>query len=356
MNFLKGLTKIASIRRSPAARTRWVSIGLWMVVLIGWSQPAPVCGQDIEALQRRVVKIYGAGGFRGLEAYQSGLFISAEGHVLTTWSYLLAGQRIQVRLHDGQRQAAELVGYDPLMEVALLKIKPVAPVPFFDRPDQDWEPPLGSSVWVLSNAFGIASGDEPVSLQVGRIAGRTSIELANQPVSNRASPREVLLLDAITSNPGSGGGAVVARDSRLVGMLGKERRETSYRIWINYAIPHQQLWESIDRIQSGQVAQADDPADTLPQEPLTLELLGLEMVPHLFPQTPPFIDSLRSDSAAQRGGLQADDLIISVASRLTPNMDSVVAQLRRIDRDQSVAIEVRREDQILKFTLRLNAN
>ena len=37
----------------------------------------------IRDAQRKVVKIYGAGGVRGLEAYQTGILISAEGHVLT---------------------------------------------------------------------------------------------------------------------------------------------------------------------------------------------------------------------------------------------------------------------------------
>ncbi len=37
----------------------------------------------IAETQPKVVKIYGAGGFQGLEAYQSGMLISGEGHILT---------------------------------------------------------------------------------------------------------------------------------------------------------------------------------------------------------------------------------------------------------------------------------
>jgi len=32
------------------------------------------------------VKIFGAGGLRGLESYQTGVLISDEGYVLTAWS------------------------------------------------------------------------------------------------------------------------------------------------------------------------------------------------------------------------------------------------------------------------------
>ena len=43
----------------------------------------------IDQAQTKMVKIYGAGGFRGMEGYQSGFLISAEGHVLTALSYVL---------------------------------------------------------------------------------------------------------------------------------------------------------------------------------------------------------------------------------------------------------------------------
>ena len=43
----------------------------------------------IDSVQPKMVKIYGSGGIRGLEAYQSGFLISPEGHVLTVWSYVL---------------------------------------------------------------------------------------------------------------------------------------------------------------------------------------------------------------------------------------------------------------------------
>src|SRR5215471_3555792 len=73
-------------------------------------------------VQGSMVKIYGAGGPRGLEAYQSGFLISAEGHVLTAWSYVLDTDNVTVVLSDGRRFTGSLVGADPLTEVAVLKI------------------------------------------------------------------------------------------------------------------------------------------------------------------------------------------------------------------------------------------
>src|SRR6185436_10298238 len=70
---------------------------------------APVVAE----VQPKIAKIYGAGGRRGLEHYQSGLVISPTGHVLTVWSYVLDSDEVIVMLHDGRRFVAQLVGSDP---------------------------------------------------------------------------------------------------------------------------------------------------------------------------------------------------------------------------------------------------
>ena len=74
-------------------------------------------------VQPKVVKIYGAGGLRGLEAYQSGLVISGKGHVLTVWSYVLDADEVTVVLDDGRRFTAQYVAADPLTEIAVLEIR-----------------------------------------------------------------------------------------------------------------------------------------------------------------------------------------------------------------------------------------
>ena len=62
----------------------------------------------IAAAQPRMVKIFGAGGLRALEHYQSGFLISAEGHILTAWSYVLDTADVAVTLADGRRKPATL--------------------------------------------------------------------------------------------------------------------------------------------------------------------------------------------------------------------------------------------------------
>src|SRR5690349_8534627 len=48
----------------------------------------------INGVQPKIVKVYGAGGLHGLEHYQSGFLVSAEGHVLSAWSYVLDSDEV----------------------------------------------------------------------------------------------------------------------------------------------------------------------------------------------------------------------------------------------------------------------
>ena len=66
-----------------------------------------------------------------MEAYQSGMLISPEGHILTAFSHVLDTDYITAVLADGRKFEAKLLGADPRLEVAVLKID-AAGLPCFD--------------------------------------------------------------------------------------------------------------------------------------------------------------------------------------------------------------------------------
>ncbi len=122
----------------------------------------------IAEVQPKIVKIYGAGGFHGLEAYQSGILISPRGHILTAFSHVLDTDGITAVLADGRRFDAKLLGADPRLEVAVLKIDATG-VPCFDLA-RAARSRAGSRVLALSNLFGVAVGNEPASVQQGTVS------------------------------------------------------------------------------------------------------------------------------------------------------------------------------------------
>src|SRR5581483_1793783 len=120
----------------------------------GGRAPGTPLRQTIARVEPNIVKIWGAGGYRGLESYQSGILISAEGHILTVWSYVLDTDYITATLNDGTRYDAKLLAADPRLELAVLKVE-ARDLPHFDL-HAAVDAPAGSRVLAFSNLFGVA--------------------------------------------------------------------------------------------------------------------------------------------------------------------------------------------------------
>lgn len=316
--------------------------------------PRPACAgpslaEVIADVQPKMVKIYGAGGFRQLEAYQSGFLISADGHVLTVWSYVLDTDYITVTLDDGRKFQGELIGADPRLELAVLKIN-AANLPHFSL-DQAVEANVGDRVLAFSNLYGVATGDEPASVQKGIVSAKTELA-ARRGAFETPYNGPVYVLDAMTNNPGAAGGALTDRQGRLLAMLGKELRNELSSTWLNYAVPINELVGAVDDIIAGKVRpRSRDENLRRPADPLTLARLGITPVPAVLPKTPPFIDAVRPDSAAEAAGLQPDDLILFVNNRIVPSLEALENELSLMDRDDSVRLTVQRGQQLIEVTL-----
>lgn len=302
----------------------------------------------IAAVQPKVVKLYGAGGLRGLESYQSGILISADGHILTAWSTVLDTDELTAVLYDGRRFQAKLLGADPRLEIAVLKIDG-RDLPFFDLA-QTVEVEPGTRILAISNLFNVATGDEPASVQRGTIAAKVRLE-ARRGVFPSPYTGPVYVLDVVTNNPGSAGGAVVTWRGELVGMVGKELRNALNHTWLNYAVPIAPLRESIEAIRAGKPLARLAEETKKPARPLSPAFLGLVMVPDVLERTPPFVDGVRPGSAAARAGIRPDDLILLVGDHLVPSCKALRKELESIDQDQPVKITVLRSQQLMEFTL-----
>ncbi|MBL9124877.1 MAG: trypsin-like peptidase domain-containing protein [Planctomycetaceae bacterium] len=316
-------------------------------------EDGPLVGA-IADTQAKVVKIYGAGGFKGLEAYQSGFLISADGLVLTAWSYVLDTDAISVTLHDGRKFEAKLIGADPRLEVALLKLD-ATELPHFDLAQPVPAAPVGSRVLAFSNLFGVATGDEPVSVQHGSIAAKTILD-ARRGAFNTPYHGPVYVVDAMTNNPGAAGGALTNASGALLAMLGKELRSSLTNTWLNYAIPIKELTATVEAIRAGKHVAAEEPAENKPAEAFSVEHLGLVLVPDVLERTPPFVDAVQAESLAAQLGLKPDDLVLFVNDRLVQSCKALVEELSRIDRADPVKMTVIRGQQLIDVTFSLTSS
>ena len=303
-------------------------------------------------VQPKVVKIYGAGGTRGLEHYQSGILISAKGHVLTVSSYVLDADEVTVVLDDGRHYTAQQVAADPLTEIAVLKFDPGNDdIPHFDLPAAVKAEP-GARVLAFSNLFGIAAGDEPVSILHGVVSAVAPLE-ARRGAFTTNFHGNVYVVDAAANNPGAAGGALTDGQGRLLGMLGKELRSSLTDTWLNYALPVAAFAPTVEDILAGRFTPAELKEVDRPANPLSLPTLGIVLVPDVVSRTPPYIDRVIPNSPASAAGLKPDDLVVMIDSQVASSCRQATHLTERLERDATVRLGVLRGEQFLEVTLKM---
>jgi serine protease Do len=307
----------------------------------------------IRDVQRKIVKVYGAGGVQGLEAYQTGILISPDGLVLTVQSYVLDTDDLAVVLDDGRKFKAETVGVDPVRELALVKL-PIEneALPAFDLAGAATAD-IGDRVLAASNLFNIAGGDEPVSVLQGVVTAIAPLD-ARRGAFEASYRGNVYIVDAAANNPGAAGGALVNWRGELLGLLGKELRSRTTNAWLNYALPVDQFIAAVETMRSGKSVKPDESA-AKPTEPLSLAELGLVLVPDVLPRTPPYVDSVLPNSAAARAGLKADDLVVFVEGEPTASCEAVVAAVSRREKFDAVKVSVLRDGELIEASLEADA-
>jgi serine protease Do len=301
-------------------------------------------------VQSKVVKLYGAGGFQGLESYQSGLLISPDGHVLTVWSYVLDADEVTVVLDDGRRFTASHVAADPLSEIAVLKFEPGDDkVTYFDLSTAVAAEP-GARVLAFSNLFGIAAGDEPVSLLHGVVTARAPLEARRGAFATNFRG-EVYVVDAAANNPGAAGGALTDTQGRLLGMLGKELRSSVTGTWLNYALPVAAFAPTVEDMLAGRFTPPELTELDRPDNPLSFAALGIVLVPDVVTRTPPYVDRLIPDSPAAHAGIRPDDLLVTINAQVAASCRDAQKLVERLERDAQVQLGVLRDSEFLEFTV-----
>jgi serine protease Do len=299
----------------------------------------------IDHVSRRVAKIFGAGGIRGLHAYSTGFLVSPTGHLVTVWSHVLDDQAVTVVLHDGRKFEGKILGAEPQLDLAVLKIEG-DDFPYFDL-DGAAAAGVGTRVLAFSNMFKVATGDEQVSVLHGVIAARTKLTARR---GNYETPYNgpVYVVDAITNNPGSGGGVLTTAEGVLLGMIGKELRNSQTNTWINYAIPISELKLVINEIISGKFVSREERTDDSvnPRRYAPVDF-GLVMVPDVLYRTPAFVDSVLPGSPAAKADIRPNDLVLFVNDELIQSCRLFKEELGRLEAGDTLKLVLRRGNTLI---------
>ena len=334
-----------------------LSLGVCTVLLAPASARADQPFADVaDQVNKKLVKLFGSGGFRGLASYGSGVLISPDGYILTIASHLIETQDLRVHLSDGRRYQAKVIVSEPELDVALLKLEKVDDLPYFDIAQAAKRPFAGAGDWVLafSNQFQIATRDEPMSVQRGVIASYAKLH-GRRGINEVAYHGDVYVIDAITNNPGAGGGVITTRKGELLGIVGRELRNTLTETWINYAVPIHakvEIKEAGDKVRTVSIPEFVDQAMRGQYKPIQRKepregpggYHGIVLVPNVVDRTPPFIEDVLPGSPAAKAGLRPDDLIVYVNGDQVISVKAYRTAMSQYQPGQEVTLEIRRAE------------
>jgi S1-C subfamily serine protease len=315
-------------------------------------------------VNQKLVKLFGSGGIRGLPSYGTGVVVSSDGYILTVASHILDTVDLRVHLADGRRYHAKVVVTEPQLDVALVKIDKVEGLPYFDISAAARKPLVGVGTGVLafSNQFQIATRDEPMSVQRGVVAAYCKLH-GRRGIFDASFQGEVYVMDAITNNPGAGGGVITTRKGELLGLIGKELRNTLTDTWINYAVPIQAKVEGKRDDQTVTVSLAEFVENA--KEGRYTRLLdkskndgpggyhGLVLVIDEVELTPPYIEEVIPGSPAAKAGFKADDLIVYIEGEQIRSIKNFHEIVDRAPPGTVYKVEVRRGDKLTTLELKL---
>lgn len=316
-----------------------------------------------------VVTIYAFFGDQDAPNSQgSGFVVSQDGLVLTNSHVVTSAgetalanvrkaQSVFVQYRDGDRVAAELVGWDPFTDVAALRVDPkdhpVEPVPLGDSSTAV----VGEPVAAIGSPFGNAS-----SLSVGVVSA------TGRSVESLTSIYSVV--DAIQTdapiNRGNSGGPLFDAQGLVIGVNAQIRSESGQNAGVGFAIPINAAKRSLDQlVATGTVSYAFVGIESTDLTPSVAERFGFPV------RRGAIVTTVRPSSPASRAGLRAGtrevelnglslslggDVIVAIDGRTVRAADDVVRYVTDELRPGDVAVfTVLRDGKRVRVPVRLGA-
>ena len=256
----------------------------------------------------------------------SGVIVDAkEGVVLTNYHVIKGADEVHVSLADGRNYKAKVVGADPEIDVAVLKIKPgnLTAVQLADSSRLQ----VGDFVMAIGNPFGLG---QTVTTGIISALGRTGLGIEGY---------ENFIQTDASINPGNSGGALVNLRGDLVGINTAILAPSGGNVGIGFAIPINMVKSTMKQIlkygkvRRGQVGVniQDITSDLRQAFNLAVGQRGV------------LVTGVNSGSTAEQAGMKAGDIIIAVDGEPTTSSGQFRSQIGVKGIGEKLRIEIIRD-------------
>ncbi|MFT6913630.1 MAG: serine protease Do [Akkermansiaceae bacterium] len=222
----------------------------------------------------------------------SGFIISEQGHVVTNNHVVAGADSISIKLADGRKFEATLVGTDPLTDIALLKIEADTPLPVVAfGSSADMRP--GDEVVAVGNPFGLGG-----TVTAGIISA-TSRNINSGPFD------DFIQTDAAI-NRGNSGGPLFNNDGEVIGVNTAIFSPGGGSVGIGFAVPSDMVQKIVaDLRDDGKIDRGWLGVQIKPMSDEIAMVLGYDS------PTGAMVEQVIADSPAARAGLLKGDIILS---------------------------------------------
>jgi len=263
---------------------------------------------------------------RQVQGLGSGVIVdAANGYILTNNHVIERADEITVTLQDGRALSATVVGTDAATDLALLKVE-ARNLTAVALGDSDVLA-VGDFVVAIGNPFGLGQ-----TVTSGIVSG-----LSRAPGMRAESYEDFIQTDAAI-NRGNSGGALVNLRGELVGINTAIFSSSGGNIGIGFAIPVGMAKLVMEQlIEHGQVRRGMLGVTIQPLDQELAQALGLSETQGAL------VSNVVADSPADRAGIRAGDVIVSVNGRGINNPNELRNQVGMTRIGQRVRLEIIRD-------------
>jgi len=263
----------------------------------------------------------------------SGVIFSKEGYILTNEHVIHEAEEIKVVLPDGREFEGELIGSDPSVDLAVVKIKAKG-LPLAKLGTSDELRP-GEFCIAIGNPFGLQN---TLTFGVISATGRSIGPAPGKLLEN-------LIQTQAPINPGNSGGPLIDLEGEVIGI---NTAIIPYGQGIGFAIPINTAKEIIDElIEHGRVIRPWLGVSTLCVTPQVKERFNLSV------DSGCYIINVAPKSPAEKGGIKEEDVIVKVNDQDVKTIEDLQRAIKTKKIGEEITLLIFREDKYERVKIKL---